>query len=85
VFTKWSGAHYTNRNYANYRWTLDQAEAFLKKWGSHKALAAYEPVNEPFPIGEGYDIRMLKDFYRAARKIVQKYAPQATFVFHEGF
>ena len=26
---------------------------------------------------------MIKDFYREARKLVQSYAPQATFVFHD--
>lgn len=29
------------------------------------------------------DLPMIKDFYRQARKLVQMYAPQATFVFHD--
>jgi len=36
-------------------------------------IAAYDYSN----------LRTLKDFYRAARKLTQRYSPQATFVFHD--
>jgi hypothetical protein len=47
-------------NYAHFKWSLDQAEALLKKWGSHSALIGFEPVNEPFKTNKV----VLKDFYR---------------------
>lgn len=39
---------YKNINWDNIQWSIDQAEALLKKWGSHPAVFAYEPVNEPW-------------------------------------
>lgn len=68
-------------NYAHLKWTLDQAEGILKRWGSHSALIGFEPINEPFKTNKV----VLKDFYRQARKLVQNLAPQAYFVFQEGF
>lgn len=57
-------------------------EALLKRYGSHPALIGFEPVNEPYATN---DIHLLMDFYRVVRKLVQRYAPQAYFVFHDSF
>ena len=45
-------------------------------------MIGFEPVNEP---NYGTNIHVLKAYYRAARKLVQRYAPQAYFVFHNSF
>lgn len=39
-------------------------------------------MNEPYQTN---DIHLLSDFYREVRKLVQRYAPQAYFVFHDSF
>lgn len=54
----------------------------LKRFGSHSAVIGYEPVNEPW---WNTDLKVLSDFYREVRKLVQFYAPQAYFVFHDSF
>jgi len=73
---------YDHINYDNLQWSLDVTENLLTRWGNHSALAAFEPVNEPW---SNSNIDVLKDFYRAVRKLVQMYAPQAYFVFHNSF
>lgn len=70
-----------NWNFAHVKWSLDQAEALLKRFGNHSAVIGYEPVNEPDHLAGP----MLKEFYREVRKLVQRYAPQAYFVFHDSF
>ena len=52
----------------------------LIRYGDHSAFAAFEPVNAPW---EFSPIDMLFDFYREVRKQVQRYAPQAKFVFSD--
>lgn len=81
---KWNGTagKYDYINHENIQWSLDQAEAFLKRWGSHPAMAAYEPVNEPW---WSSDMDTLFQFYRDTRKMVQKYSPDSKFVFHNAF
>ena len=69
-------------NYANIQWSLQQTEALLERFGSHPAVMGFEPVNEPWLTN---DINLLADFYRECRKLVQRYAPQAYFVFHDRF
>lgn len=54
----------------------------LKKWGSHSAFGALEPVNEPW---QNTPLDVLMPFYRLVKKLVDKYAPQAKFVFHDSF
>lgn len=78
-FTTWS---YDFINHTNINLSLKNAEDHLKRWGHHKAFAAYEPVNEPW---WSSDMDELKDFYRKSRKLVQQYSPNATFVFHNAF
>lgn len=44
------------------------SKTFLERWGQHKAMAAYEPINEPW---WSSDLDVLKDFYRRVRLLVQ--------------
>jgi glucan 1,3-beta-glucosidase len=68
-------------DFQNVQRTIKVAEDLLKKWGSHSALYAFEPINEPREVPKG----VLEDMYRKVRKLVQRYAPQAYFVFHDMF
>ena len=43
----WSGSEMLNINYAHMKWSLDQMEGMLQRWGSHSAVIGFEPVNEP--------------------------------------
>jgi hypothetical protein len=52
---------YLNLNYDHFKWSIDQAEALLQRFGSHPAVFAYEPINEPWVHSE---IGPLKYFYR---------------------
>lgn len=52
------------------------------RWGNHSAFGAFEPVNEPW---WNTPLEPLKDMYRQVRKLVQRYSPQAYFVFHDSF
>jgi aryl-phospho-beta-D-glucosidase BglC (GH1 family) len=61
--------------------TIKVAEDILKKWGSHSAFYAFEPINEPRWVPRG----VLEFMYRRVRRLVKKYAPQAYFVFHDSF
>ena len=69
-------------DFAHMKWSVDQMEAMLQRWGSHSALIAFEPVNEP---GDQTNLTVLKHFYREVRRMVRQYAPQSYFVFHESF
>ncbi len=73
---------YLHTNYANIHWTLSQHKAILQRFGAHSAVAAYEPVNEPWEFNNLY---VLQEFYRAVRPIIRRYAPQAWAVFHTSF
>jgi glucan 1,3-beta-glucosidase len=81
---EWDSAaqKYTYINQDNIQWSLAQAEAFMKRWGTHKAFYAYEPVNEPWWLS---DMDTLFKFYRDVRKLLQVHAPQAIFCFHDAF
>lgn len=48
----------------------------------HSAFAAFQPVNEPW---WNTPLDPLFDYYRKVRKLVQRFAPQAKFVFHDSF
>ena len=76
------GGKYLNTNYANIQRSLNMTLNLLKTYGAHSAFYAFEPVNEPWWLT---DLVVLKDFYRKVRKQVQRYAPQAKFVFHDSF
>ena len=78
------GGHCKDNKYndANFKFSLDDTEALLKRFAKHPAFGAFEPVNEPW---WSTPKDKLNEFYRDARKLVQKYAPEAYFVFHDSF
>jgi glucan 1,3-beta-glucosidase len=78
----WGNNGMSHINYSNIQWSLEVCEKLLQRWGSHSAFGAFEPVNEPW---WNTDMDLLKEFYRAVRKLTQRYAPQAYFVFHDSF
>lgn len=55
-------------NYDNFKRGLQIHENLLKRWGSHPAFYAFQPLNEPQtnPI-----LDLLKDWYRSSRKLQQ--------------
>ena len=59
-------------------------EALLKRYAvkHQQAFGAFEPINEPWA---PTDMTILKDFYRKSRDLLTRYAPHATFVFHDAF
>jgi len=73
---------YDHINFDHLAWSVDVCEKLLKRWGSHSAMKAFEPVNEPW-WNSNFDV--LKAFYRRVRPMVQKLSPQSYFVFHDGF
>lgn len=81
--TAWLGTgDHTFIDYAHIKWSLDQMEAMLQRWGSHSALIGFEPVNEP---DWNTNAVILKDYYREVRRLVRRYAPNSYFVFHNSF
>lgn len=80
--THWNGTSNTEINYDNYLRSINEASALLETFGNHSALIGYEPVNEPW---WNTDLAALSAFYRDVRKLVQQFAPQAYFVFHDSF
>ena len=69
-------------NYDNLAWALDTIQGLLDRWGTHPAVTAIEPVNEPWWCS---DLDVLKGFYRNVRYLMQQQAPHLTFVFHDAF
>lgn len=63
----WNGSEYLNYNYAHFKWSMDQMEAMLARWGAHSAVIGFEPINEP---GGSTPLDYLKDYYRRVRKLV---------------
>lgn len=80
-FNVTTGEH-TNTNFDNLGFSLKSTEDLLIRWGTHSALAAFEPVNEPLWTTP---LEPLFDFYRESRALTRRYAPQAKFVFHDSF
>lgn len=54
----------------------------MERWGSHPALYAFEPVNEPWWAS---DLSVLKEYYKQARTAIQASNPDVLFVFHDAF
>lgn len=73
---------YENMNEDNILWSLNVIEDIMKTWGTHPALHAVEPVNEPW---WNTPRDWLSDFYRQARDIVRSHNPDVLFVFHDAF
>jgi glucan 1,3-beta-glucosidase len=78
----WNGTGYDYINYKNIDFALETVNMLLDRWGSHPAVAALEPVNEPW---WNSDMAVLKDFYRKVRSLMQRKTPHLTFVFHDAF
>ena len=78
----WNGTAYEHINYANIDFALETVNQLLDRWGHHPAVAALEPVNEPWG---NSDMTVLKNFYRKVRSMMQKKTPHLTFVFHDAF
>jgi glucan 1,3-beta-glucosidase len=80
----WNGDtnSYDNMNQEHIDWALDNVKRLMNKWGHHPAVAALEPVNEPW---WKTPVPWLKDFYRSARDIVHGINPDVKFVFHDSF
>lgn len=81
VFNRTSMQH-SFVNFDNLAFSLKSTEDLLIRWGNHSAFAAFEPVNEPLDVTP---LEPLFEFYREARKLTRRYAPQAKFVFHDSF
>jgi len=73
---------YNNPNMDNIEWAKDTVQGLLDKWGTHPAVYAIEPVNEPWWCT---DLDLLKDFYRDVKTMMQEQAPHLKFVFHDSF
>ena len=70
---EWLGPDDNNIDFQNVWRSLMVSEHLLQRWGNHSAFYAFEPVNEPVkPDAKAW---LLKEFYRSARKLVQRYAP----------
>jgi len=73
---------YKSYNWENIAWAKDTIQGILEEWGNHPALAAIEPVNEPWWCSP---MDLLKAFYRDVRKLIRDYNPDIKFVFHDAF
>ena len=73
---------YESINYDNIDFAKDTVQGLLTKWGSHAALYAIEPVNEPW---WSSDLEVLKTFYRDVRTMMTAQQPRLKFVFHDAF
>jgi hypothetical protein len=63
-------------------WAVHTVDLIVDRWGSHPAVYAIEPVNEPWFHS---DIDTLKSFYRTVRENIRQNAPHLVFVFHDAF
>ena len=66
----------------NIAWAKDTVQGILTEWGSHEALYAIEPVNEPWWCS---DHTLLQNFYRDVKKMMEEQQPRLKFVFHDSF
>ena len=73
---------YTSINQDNLDFAKDTVQGLLDTWGTHEALYAIEPVNEPW---WNTDLSVLKTFYREVRDMMREQQPRLKFVFHDAF
>ena len=73
---------YTHYNWENIAFAVDTIQGILDQWGDHPALAAIEPVNEPWWCS---DLGILKAFYKDVRNLIKEQQPRLKFVFHDAF
>lgn len=52
----------------------------MERWGTHPALYAFEPANEPWYQS---DMETLTDFYKRSREVVRSINPDVLFVFQD--
>jgi len=74
--------HYVSINQENIEWAKDTVQGLLDTWGDHPALAAIEPVNEPWWCS---DLDVLTKFYQDVREMMKQQQPRLKFVFHDSF
>ena len=79
---EWNGYEYVSINYDNINWGINNVIALMERWGSHPALYALEPVNEPW---WSSDEDVLKQYYVDCRNAVRNVNPDTIFVFHDSF
>lgn len=75
-------SQYASINQDNLDFAKDTVQGLLDTWGSHEALYAIEPVNEPW---WHTDLSVLKTFYREVRDMMREQQPRLKFVFHDAF
>ena len=73
---------YKTINFDNMVWAQDTIQGILDTWGTHEALYAIEPVNEPW---WSSDLDILKGFYKNVKNMMQEQQPRLKFVFHDAF
>jgi glucan 1,3-beta-glucosidase len=78
----WNGKSYDFIDFQNIQWAVNVVDDVLTRWGSHNAVYAIEPVNEPWA---NSNMNVLKDFYRTVRSLIKSKAPHLVFVFHDAF
>jgi glucan 1,3-beta-glucosidase len=80
----WNEANqkYDYINWDNVRFAEETVFGLLDRWGTHPALYAVEPMNEPW---DRSDISILKIFYRDVRQRMKEQTPHLKFVFHDSF
>ena len=88
VVGEWMGTwnadanRYDRFNWDNMNFAVKTIDMILDKWGTHPAVYAIEPVNEPWWRS---DTDVLKRFYRQVRALMKEKAPHLVFVFHDAF
>ena len=78
----WNGHSYDSIVQENIDWAVNTVDMIVDRWGTHPALYAIEPVNEPWLHS---DMPTLKSFYRTVRENMRQKAPHLVFVFHDAF
>ena len=63
-------------------WAEDTIAGLIDEWGTHPAVYAIQPVNEPMANSDQW---ALKIFYRNVRELMRERAPHLKFVFHDSF
>jgi len=63
----WNGSAYDYIQTSRMSWALDTVSGLLDRWGSHPAVYALEPVNEPW---WSSDMALLKGFYRDVHAMI---------------
>jgi len=73
---------YTDINYDNIEHSLKVLESIIEMYKEHPAVAALQPVNEPW---WNTPLDPLKDYYWRGYKLLQEKAPQWLYIMHDSF